>query len=71
MSDYNQTTRSNERITRLETRMDNHEVIARETKETLKDLQKDQKWQTKQIFMGLGGLGALYIVLQIILSLHK
>lgn len=48
---------------KLETRLDNHEFIVKETKDVLKDIQKDQRWQTKQIFMGIGGLGVLVFII--------
>lgn len=69
MNEQGRLNQHGERITKLETRMDNHEVIAKETKELVKDIQKDQKWQTKQIFMGIGGLAVLYIVLEIYFKL--
>lgn len=55
-----------ERITRLETRADNHDIMHNDTKNILKEVQKDLKWQTKQIFMGLGGLTVILIVVDLI-----
>lgn len=51
---------------RLETRMDNHEIVSTETKGMIKELQKEQQWQTKQIFMGLGALAVIVFVLELI-----
>lgn len=59
-----------ERIVKLETRMDGHDEKVEETKKLLGDLQKEQKWQTKQIFMGLGGIAVLYIVVEILFKVH-
>lgn len=52
-----------ERIVKLETRMDNHDKI-------YEDVKKDLKWQTKQIFMGLGGLAVIVIVVEIYFKIH-
>lgn len=41
-----------ERLVKFETRMDNHDKIYDEVK-------KDLKWQTKQIFLGMGGLAVI------------
>lgn len=48
-----------ERLVRLETRMDNHDKVVDE-------FRKEQKWQTKQIFMGIGGLVAIVYVLDLL-----
>lgn len=46
--------------------MDGHEGNMKEAKETLKELRDEQKWQTKQIFMGLGGLAVIVFFLELI-----
>lgn len=57
MSDQNY--HHGERLVRLETRMDNHDKVVDE-------FRKEQKWQTKQIFMGIGGLVAIVYVLDLL-----
>lgn len=48
-----------ERIARLEQRMDNHD-------DNVNELRNDVKSQTKQIFMGLGGLAVIVFVLELV-----
>lgn len=66
MSDLYQFNRHGERITRLETRADNHDNRMNDQNEAFKEMQKDLKWQTKQIFMGMGGLAVIVFILEII-----
>ena len=65
MSDNLRMNLHGERLSKLETRMDNNDKTHNEVKESLKEVQHDLKWQTKQIFMGMGALGMLYILIQI------
>lgn len=48
-----------ERLIRLETRMDNHDKVVDE-------FRKEQKWQTKQIFMGIGLLATVVYILDLV-----
>lgn len=68
MSDNLRINLHGERLAKLENRMDNHDKSYIDVKEEMRDFRKEQKWQTKQIFMGLGGLGVLYVVLQFLIK---
>lgn len=53
-----------ERIMKLETRMDSHQ-------DSIEDMRKDLKIQTRQIFMGMGGLGVLVFIIELLFRTNK